>query len=1200
MKKILLSASFVLAALLTFAQVPQQLNYQGVVRNSVGNAIANTNIRLRLTIHDGTATGPVVYTETRQALTNQFGLYNVVIGGPGATSVTGTIPGVNWGVGAKFLQVEVDPAGGSSFTNVGTTQLQSVAYSLFAASALPAGPAGGDLTGTYPNPALNTSGVTAGVYGNAANYPTVTVDAKGRVTSAGNLPLPTSLPPSGAAGGDLTGTYPNPALTASGVTAGVYGNATNYSTVTVDAKGRVTSAGNLPLPTTLPPSGAAGGDLSGTYPNPVITIPFIKTSAQAANPLIGMTNSSTTGTLGAIQGTSASTDASAVAVQGTISSTTPGGFSAAVRGVNNGTGGLGIGVWGSQAGSGWGVYGSTTAGVGVNGSGGTGIGVNGSASSGTGVAGSSSTGIAGNFSISNTANANHALVASTVGDGAALNGVSSSTNASVAAVRGEISSTAPGGFSAAVRGVNNGTGGLGIGVWGSQAGSGWGLYGSTPSGIGVNGNGGTGIGVNGSASSGTGVNGSSSTGVAGNFSISNAANTSNALVATTSGTGFAADFSSTNAAPLALRTTGGVQLTGISEGVGKVLTSDASGNATWQTFSATGITGAGTQNFLPKYTPTGTQLGNSQIFDDGTNVGINNALPAFKLDILHAGSSGIRNKSTSSFSTIDIDAFTGDAAIRLANNGVNQWNIRNQPGTDNLQIFELGGGGERFVIENGTGNISIGAGGTPLYKLDILHGGSTGIRNRSSSSYSVFDLDAATGDAAIRFINNGTNMWNLRNQPGTDNFQLFELGGGGERLLIERGSGNVSIGAGGTPTYKLDILHGGSTGIRNKSTSSYSAFDIDGATGDAAIRFANNGTNQWNVRNQPGTNTFQIFELGGGGERFSIEDATGNVSIGNATPTHKLHVLHGGSSGIKVESSASFSTVDIDAFSGDAALRFQKNGTGMWNTRNNPSTDDYEIFELGSGSRFRIQDGTGFVGIGTSSPTVRLHVAGDFTATGTKAFTIDHPLDPENKMLRHFAVESNEVMNSYSGNVTTGADGRAVVKLPDYFEAINKDFRYQLTVIGSFAQAIISKKINNNQFEIATSQPNIEVSWEVKGVRNDAYMQKEFRLKAEEMKPAGMKGKYFAPEAYNQPASKGMNNEAEPGASTDPVTLKKSVPKPAENENEGSLAPTIPSKKAVPASANTGGSLEPVPAQKAVKQGDNTSGSVAGEPQKKQ
>jgi hypothetical protein len=184
-------------------------------------------------------------------------------------------------------------------------------------------------------------------------------------------------------------------------------------------------------------------------------------------------------------------------------------------------------------------------------------------------------------------------------------------------------------------------------------------------------------------------------------------------------------------------------------------------------------------------------------------------------------------------------------------------------------------------------------------------------------------------------------------------------------------------------------------------------------------------------------------------------------------------------------------------------------------------------------------------------------------------------------------------MNSYSGNITTDANGKAMVQLPDYFEAINKDFRYQLTVIGSFSQAIISKKVQGNQFEIATSQPGVEVSWEVKGVRNDPYMQKEFKLKVEEMKTADMKGKYFAPEAYNQPASKGMNNVQEANTSVDPSTLKKSVPKAPEDETKGSLAPTVIQQKTIPASANIGGSLDKTVEKKSDKPVDNTSGSVA-------
>jgi len=116
------------------------------------------------------------------------------------------------------------------------------------------------------------------------------------------------------------------------------------------------------------------------------------------------------------------------------------------------------------------------------------------------------------------------------------------------------------------------------------------------------------------------------------------------------------------------------------------------------------------------------------------------------------------------------------------------------------------------------------------------------------------------------------------------------------------------------------------------------------------------------------------------------------------------------------------------------------------------------------------------------------NVGGDLNVAGTKNFRIDYPEDPENKYLVHAAIESNEVLNMYSGNVTTDNNGIAAVKLPQYFELINTDYRYQLTVIGEFAQAIISKKINNNTFEIKTDKPNIEVSWQVTAKRNDKYM----------------------------------------------------------------------------------------------------------------
>ena len=131
---------------------------------------------------------------------------------------------------------------------------------------------------------------------------------------------------------------------------------------------------------------------------------------------------------------------------------------------------------------------------------------------------------------------------------------------------------------------------------------------------------------------------------------------------------------------------------------------------------------------------------------------------------------------------------------------------------------------------------------------------------------------------------------------------------------------------------------------------------------------------------------------------------------------------------------------------------------------------------------------------------------------------IDHPLDPENKILRHAAMESNEVLNQYSGNIITDASGYATVTLPNYFETLNKDFRYQLTVIGSFSQAIIKQEVINNQFIIQTNQPSTKVSWQVTGVRNDKVMQYQ-PFVAETLKADAEKGSYLSPEAYGKPSS---------------------------------------------------------------------------------
>jgi hypothetical protein len=169
------------------------------------------------------------------------------------------------------------------------------------------------------------------------------------------------------------------------------------------------------------------------------------------------------------------------------------------------------------------------------------------------------------------------------------------------------------------------------------------------------------------------------------------------------------------------------------------------------------------------------------------------------------------------------------------------------------------------------------------------------------------------------------------------------------------------------------------------------------------------------------------------------------------------------------------------------------------------------------------------VGIGTATPQATLDVVGganfsgtvnitNLNVTGTLSkpagtFKIDHPLDPANKYLYHSFVESPDMMNVYNGNINTDGSGLATVTLPDWFEALNRDFRYQLTVIGQFAQAIVASEVSHNQFTIRTDRPNVKVSWQVTGIRQDAYANAH-RVQVEEDKPPQEQGRYLHPELF--------------------------------------------------------------------------------------
>jgi hypothetical protein len=130
MKKITLALLLLSSFSILFAQAPQKMNYQSVIRKADGTLVANTLVSIKTSILLGSATGTASYAETQTITTNSNGLATIEIGGGAAT--TGTFASIDWGAGSHFIKTEIDPTGGSNYTISGTSQLLSVPYALYA------------------------------------------------------------------------------------------------------------------------------------------------------------------------------------------------------------------------------------------------------------------------------------------------------------------------------------------------------------------------------------------------------------------------------------------------------------------------------------------------------------------------------------------------------------------------------------------------------------------------------------------------------------------------------------------------------------------------------------------------------------------------------------------------------------------------------------------------------------------------------------------------------------------------------------------------------------------------------------------------------------------------------------------------------------------------------------------------------------
>lgn len=335
--------------------------------------------------------------------------------------------------------------------------------------------------------------------------------------------------------------------------------------------------------------------------------------------------------------------------------------------------------------------------------------------------------------------------------------------------------------------------------------------------------------------------------------------------------------------------------------------------------------------------------------------------------------------------------------------------------------------------------------------------------------------------------------------------QAYDFGGSGAGRTITADSGPVTINGSGTGTGNIGLLvnHSGTNtaGIGVAFSGLGNAIQVSSSNAANAFAAIQASTNSTNATNSAvfGQSTGAARAIAGQVESAATADAA----------VRGLNLRSTG--GVGVEG------VGFNGVSGQTNYREGYGVFGQNFDQLGPVTADAAgvagvgyIGVVGQSSA----PGSGGAGLGSYDNLIVL---------GTKNFRIDHPTDPENKYLNHFSIESNEVLNIYRGTVACGADGTAEIVLPDYVNAVNIDFSYQLTPIGAYAGLFIKNKMENGRFVIAGALPGMEVSWQVTGRRNDAYMQKYPGAATVEMEKADAdKGRYLRPELYNQPAEKGI------------------------------------------------------------------------------
>ena len=347
--------------------------------------------------------------------------------------------------------------------------------------------------------------------------------------------------------------------------------------------------------------------------------------------------------------------------------------------------------------------------------------------------------------------------------------------------------------------------------------------------------------------------------------------------------------------------------------------------------------------------------------------------------------------------------------------------------------------------------------------------------------FAITDLDADSGSGTVP----------LKIDAGAPTSSLHVDDTGRIGLGTSTPLKNIHIVEGNTPTLRLEQDDSGGRGAYT--------WDVAGNESNFFVRDVSGGTDA--------LYPFTIFP-DSPSDSLTIGATTGDIGMGTLNPDSPLNIQTGGNMVTpQPDTVLHLENDEQDGFGTDltitsaadkrSRIHFAKPGDPDAGGLYYSNTTDNFTFVADGKARMQLGPGAG------SEPEVYFY--GDVSITGSLSkggggFKIDHPLEPDKKFLSHSFVESPDMKNVYDGNVELDDKGEAWIQMPDYFEALNREFRYQLTPIGGAAPSLhVAEKISDNQFKIAGGPAGVEVSWQVTGVRKDTWAQAN-RIQVEEAK----------------------------------------------------------------------------------------------------